>query len=209
MFFTIQEIFDVLAMTFIVGFIFKDHLSANKVFNRPYQVFESFQKTQSNMFWKDMKTAVLIAAPAIILHEMGHKFVALAFGFNATFHAAYTWLVIALVLKLMSFGFIFIVPAYVASFCVPGSAFCSGSNYYLARSLISIAGPFVNFLLWIVPMIIVKNNLLSKKNKHFLPVLLLTSKINFFLMLFNLIPLPGFDGANFFGSLFNFISSIM
>jgi len=42
--------------------------------------------------WKDFKFAIIITAPAVILHELAHKFVAMAMGLTATFHAWYTGL---------------------------------------------------------------------------------------------------------------------
>lgn len=201
--FSLWEIVDLVVMTFVIGFIFKDFIPAKTLFNKPYKIHADLTKTQSEIFWKDMFTAILIAAPAIVLHEMGHKFVALSFGFQSTLHAAYTWLVIALILKLINFSFIFIVPAYVESSCIAG-AFCAGKSSYLASALIAVAGPFVNFLLWLGAYIVIKNNLLPKKYKRWEPALILTARINFFLMLFNMIPIPGFDGYHFFSGMFNY-----
>lgn len=198
------EIIDLFVMTFVIGFIFKDFIPAKSLFNRPYNISIDNNKTQNEIFWKDMFTAIAIAAPAIILHEFGHKFVAMAFGFQATFHAAYTWLVVALILKLINFSFIFIVPAYVASSCI-GGAFCFGKNFYLASSIIAISGPLVNLILWLIPYLIIKNNALPKKYKKWELALILTARINFFLMLFNMIPIPGFDGYHFFSGIFNFL----
>jgi len=209
MVFTIREIIDILVMTFVIGFIFKDFLSARRVFSNPYSVNDINNLTigniNKNVFWKDMGVAIAIAAPAIILHEFGHKFVAMFFGFSATFNAAYNWLIIALILKLMNFGFIFLVPAYVSSRCIPGGLFCQGQNFFLARSAISIAGPLMNFILWISAFLIVKKNILPKKYKKYEPFVILSAKINFFLMLFNMIPIPGFDGYHFFTSIFSYI----
>ena len=208
MLFNITEIVDILVMTFIIGFIFKDFLSARKVFHNPYEISNihspDMKSINRNVFWKDMAVAIAIAAPAIILHEMGHKFVAMSFGFQATFHAAYNWLIIALLLKLMNFGFIFLVPAYVSSSCL-GGAFCQGNNFFLARSMISVAGPMVNLLLWLSAFLIIKKNLLPKKYKKYEPILMLSARINFFLMIFNMIPIPGFDGYHFFSSIFSFL----
>ena len=44
----------------------------------------------------------------------------------------------------------------------------------------------------------VKNNLFPKK---FNPALLLTSRINMFLFIFNMLPIPGFDGSKVFTGL--------
>lgn len=202
--FTIWEIIDLLVMTFVIGFIFKDFIPAKALFNKPYKIHADLTKTQSEIFWKDMWTAIIIAAPAIILHEFGHKFAALAFGFDSTFHAAYVWLVVALLLKLINFSFIFIVPAFVESTCAAGAAFCAGKASFLASAMIALAGPLVNLLLWLGSYIVIKNNLLPKKYKRWEPALILTARINFFLMLFNMIPIPGFDGYHFFTGMINY-----
>jgi Zn-dependent protease len=111
---------------------------------------------------------------------------------------------VALILKLVNFSFIFIVPAFVESTCIAGATFCMGKSSLIASSLIALAGPFVNFLLWLISYIIIKNNLLPKKYKRWEPALILTARINFFLMLFNMIPIPGFDGYHFFTGLIDY-----
>jgi hypothetical protein len=77
MLFTIYEIIDILIMTFGVGFIFMD-LFDHRQFNKP----EDYLKIKSGFAWDRLFFASGIVAPAIILHELGHKFVALSFGFQ-------------------------------------------------------------------------------------------------------------------------------
>ena len=81
------------------------------------------------------------------------------------------------------------VPAYVSIF---------GDGTALQYSLIAFAGPFVNLFLWIGSLIILK----TMKIKHrYIPLLVLTSRINMFLFIFNMIPIPGFDGYKVFSGL--------
>ena len=51
--------------------------------------------------WIDFKYAIYVSAPAIIIHELGHKFVAMAYGYTATFEMFSLGLAIGVVLKLI------------------------------------------------------------------------------------------------------------
>jgi len=182
--FTFGEIFDMLIMTAVVGYIFTG------MFKRPVsEDYEPLTQFKAGFDIEDFKFAVLVTAPAIILHELGHKFVALGFGLEAQFQAAWFFLGLGLLLKIMNFGFIFFVPAYVSIL---------GRGTPLEFSLISFAGPAINLVLWLGSMAAVKYNLLPKKYN---PALLLTSKINMLLFIFNMLPIPGFDGSKVFTGL--------
>jgi len=183
------EIFDIIIMTLVVGFIFKDLFPRRpkvEVITPEYYL----RKRRKGFNWNDFWFAAAIVAPSIILHEFGHKFSAIYYGLSATFHAAYTWLVIGVVLKLISPGFIFFVPAYVSypNIATP-----------LQSTLIAFAGPAVNLVLWIVPWLITKKAKLKRDAYHFL---FLLSRINMLLFIFNMIPIPGFDGYWVFNGLF-------
>lgn len=182
---TIREIFDMVVMIAFVGYIFKD------IFISPKQrdPLEYYTKSRSDNF----KFAIMVTAPAILLHELGHKFVAISFGAQATFHAAYFWLFIGLILKMLNFGFIFFVPAFVT---------ISGTVSAFQSSMIAVAGPFVNLVMWLGAKYMVKNKMVKSKN---VPLFLLTSKINMFLFFFNMLPIPPFDGFHFFSALFNIL----
>ena len=186
MFITLQEIIDILVMTAVIGFIFKD------VFPRkPHAEYDPLKYYKKPPMWENFKFAIMVAAPAIIIHELFHKFTAMAFGLNATFHAAYAFLALGLVLKVLNFPFIFFVPAYVS---IPLTS--AGWQY----SLIAFAGPFANLLMWLIPYFLLK---LGKIPKKYHLLALLTAKINMFLFIFNMLPIPGFDGSKVFAGLFN------
>ncbi len=178
---TISEIIDIIVMTLILGFIFKDSFGRF----RPRPDYSEYDIPIITSHRDDFLFACLVTAPAIILHELGHKFVALSFGMSATFNAAYFWLGIGVLLKLMNFGFIFFVPAYVS---------ISGMGTVLHYTLIAGAGPFVNLLLWFIAWLLIKNKLIKKK---YMPFAYLTQQINLFLFIFNILPIPGFDGYKF------------
>lgn len=187
MIFSLQEIIDVIIMTAAVGYIFHDVLGQVVHRKEDYDPLVHYKK---RFDFNSLKFAAMVAAPAIIIHELGHKFVAMYFGYTATFHAAYIWLLIGVLLKLMNFGFIFLVPAYVSY---------SGAVNPLQSSLIAFAGPFVNLALWLVPLIILKQNVRMKSATR--TFLTLTSRINMFLFIFNMIPIPGFDGYHVFSGI--------
>ena len=104
-----REIIDIIIMTLGVGFIFKDIFVVHKI---PVgEKYDPLLHRPNRM--ENLKLAVLITAPAVIFHELAHKFAALYYGLEATFHAAYGWLGFGILLKLLNSGFIFFVPGYV------------------------------------------------------------------------------------------------
>jgi Zn-dependent protease len=199
MVFNLYEIIDIILMSLVVGFIFTDTFLTKKISHvnlDDYDPIKAYSKKGlSKDKWNKFLYAIALVAPAVIFHEIGHKFVAMYFGAQATFHAAYTWLFLGVVLKLMNFGFIFFVPAYVS---------WSGNVTDLQAALIAFAGPAVNMLFWLVSLLILKLNLLDKNFKKYIPYLSLFGKINMFLFIFNMLPIPGFDGSKVFSYLFSY-----
>jgi len=182
-FFTFGEIFDIIVMSAIVGYVFSG------VFKRPVdENYDPLKHFKAGFDISDFKFAILVTAPAIILHELSHKFVALGFGLEAHFQAAWFFLGLGLIMKLMNFGFIFLVPAFVS---------IVGRATPLEFGLVAFAGPGINLILWLLAAIALKNNLFPKYNA----ALALTSKINMFLFIFNMLPIPGFDGSKVFTGL--------
>ncbi len=171
----VQELVDMVLMTLIVGFIFMFIINKEGKFT-----------------WKMFIFSALAIAPAIILHELGHKIVGILFGYTAVFHAEYMWLGIGVVLALMRSPIIFFVPAFVTISCA--TAACVDTP--LARAAIAFAGPFVNLLLFFTALIVLKTHKdLSKKAFLFWH---LTKIVNIFLFIFNMLPIPGFDGSKVF-----------
>ena len=175
MFISITEILDILVTTVAAGFIFMNMLRE--------------PGGEAGTFAERLLFSILVAAPAIILHELGHKFVALGLGYTATFHAAYTWLGIGIVLRLINFPFLLIVPAYVS--IIGASGFKS--------ALVAGAGPAVNALLWLVSALLLKFGKFSRRTEA---ILYYSRTINMFLFIFNMLPIPGFDGYSFWFNLF-------
>ncbi len=174
--FTWQEILDMILMTAAAGFIFMD------MFKRPasHDPLQAYKQRSSwtSRFWY----SAAIVAPSILLHELGHKFVALGEGLTATFHAAYVWLAAGVLLKLVSFPFLIIVPAYVSII---------GSATPLQSSAIAFGGPGVNLLLYLVSFVVLRTKRMGEGATRFW---LYMRFINGFLFIFNMLPIPGFDG---------------
>ena len=181
---TLYEILDILVMTAALGIIFMG-------------IFPRFKPTELEYYtkrrrfnWQDFKFAVYAAAPAVILHEFGHKFVAMGFGLSAVFNAAYIWLGIGLLLRFSGAGIIFFVPAYVSISNPAGAAIKPW-----ALSITAFAGPAVNLIIWIAAVIVLRKQLVPQK---YVPLVYITKQINMFLFIFNMIPIPAFDGYQVF-----------
>lgn len=180
------EIIDLVIMTIFVGYIFSDIIPIRR------ESYDPLVHYKRKFDIEGLKFAIMATAPAIILHELAHKFTALGFGLNAIFFAFYrnsfTLMlgILTIISKLTGFGFMFFVPGFVG---------ISGDGTNLEFALTAFAGPFVNLVLWLGSWYLLKNKLYKKK--HYL-LLLLTQRINMFLFIFNMLPLPGFDGYKVF-----------
>ena len=183
---TIGEIIDLILMTFFVGYIFSDMIPARR------DNYDPLAHYKKRFDVERLKFAIMATAPAIILHELMHKFVALGFGLDAVFYAFYrsTFTLMlgmfTIISKLTGFGFMFFVPGFVG---------ISGNGTHLQFALAAFAGPFVNLVLWLLPWYILKYT--KYRKKHYL-LLVLTQRINMFLFIFNMLPIPGFDGYKVF-----------
>lgn len=183
---TFGEIIDLILMTFFVGYIFSDRIPVRR------ENYDPLLHYKRGFDFEGLKFAILATAPAIIMHELAHKFVALGFGLDAVFFAFYRETftlmlgILTIISKLTGFGFMFFVPGFVS---------ISGIGTHLQFAITAFAGPFVNLVLWLGARFLLKNK--NYKKRHYL-LLLLTSRINMFLFIFNMLPIPGFDGYNFF-----------
>src|SRR3989344_6502465 len=137
---TFSEIIDLIAMTFFVGYIFSGMIPVRR------ESYDPLIHYRRGFDFEALKFVIMATAPAIIVHEMAHKFMALGFGLSATFFAFYrnsfTLMlgILAVISKLTGFGFVFIVPGFVG---------ISGNGTHLQFALAAFAGPFVNLVLWL------------------------------------------------------------
>ena len=184
--FTGAEIVDMIIMTLAAGFIFMDF------FQRPQSddPVEALKQSQNKMS-KFLYSCALVAPP-IILHELGHKFVAMSMGYTATFQAAYVFLIIGVVVKLLRIPFIVIVPAYVS---IVGAGITP-----LQHAAIAFAGPAINGLLWIISLAVIKTQTLNTNWSTFWRYSLY---INGLLFIFNMLPIPLFDGWKVYTGLYH------
>ena len=124
--------------------------------------------------------SLLTVGTAFIFHELGHKFLAQHYGCFAEFRAFNGMLFFALVMSF--FGIIF---------AAPGAVMISGPIGVRRNGKISALGPGINLVLaaiFLLANIFLKNPILNIITYYGFVV-------NSWLALFNMLPLPMFDGA--------------
>ena len=171
------EIIYLIVVVLVIGYIFSGFFKF-----RPKTAYDMVSQLRFNM--QDFKLAVLVTAPAIVLHELAHKFVAMGFGFPAEFHIWGFGLLLALFLRVINSPLIIIAPGYVVIPLVTNA---------MQYRLIAFAGPLVNLILWFGAFLILKK--VKKLNNKQMIVLYLTKRINMILFIFNMIPFGPLDGA--------------
>lgn len=186
MVFLLSEILDLVVMSAYLGYIFSDTLPKHR------ENYDPLKHHFHGYDWSGFKFAALATAPAVILHELSHKFVAMGFGFDAVFSAFYrdtftlALAVFSIIAKAAGFGFVFIVPGFVSII---------GSGTPLQYALASLAGPSANLAFWLTAFLVLKHKKYGRKSFLFWT---LAKRINGFLFVFNMLPIPGFDGYDFY-----------
>jgi Zn-dependent protease len=199
--FTIFEVLDVAVMTAVIGYLFHDVLRAPHGHGKR-DIIDYYRGMRHGFSWHDFWWAAGIVLPSILVHELGHKFAGLAMGLQSTFHAACSTAhllpggapfldtfclltVVSIVLKVAGVPFLFFVPGYVST---------AGVATGMQQFLLAIAGPAVNLVFWLgARQLRLSKARITRKQRHAL-YLLFFEKINMFLFIFNMIPIPGFDG---------------
>jgi Zn-dependent protease len=182
-FLSLAESIDLIVMIAAIGYIFSGLI--RRPIPQDYDPLKHFGKNEA---WENFKTAIIVAAPALVLHEMAHKITAISFGAQATFHADYTWLAIAMLLRMLNSGFVFLVAGFVSYSAISP----------LPQALVAFAGPGTNLLLFLLAHAAIKFGWFRKYTE----ILHMTRKINLFLFIFNMLPLPYFDGLSVFTNLY-------
>ena len=125
-----------------------------------------------------------------ILHELGHKFTSMHYGFWAEFKLWPTGLIFALISSF--FGFVF---------AAPGAVYTYAGNYLDDRTngIISLAGPVVNIVLALIFLLIatvIYQQAFYNSTMQFLFIICsLGFNTNSYLAVFNLIPIWNLDGS--------------
>ena len=138
----------------------------------------------------DMLPIVMVGVGAgFILHELGHKFVSMKYGYWAEFKLWPQGLLFALITSF--FGFVFAAPGAVYTY----------ANYMTdeINGKISIAGPIVNIVLALiflgVAAAIYPSAFHSSTSALIFIVCSIGYSINSFLAVFNLLPIGNLDGS--------------
>jgi Zn-dependent protease len=182
-FITFIEVLDIAIMSALIGFLFMDIIS-----NRNKTFIERF------------KFATIALAPAIILHELAHKFVAIAFGLDAVFKAFYhNFLTLslgmfAIIAKFSNLGFVFLVPGYV-EICSSNACAATLQANPLWGAIIAFAGPFLHLVFWLGSSLILRKKE-KKLSDNWFMFFVVNRRINKFLFIFNMIPIAPFDGGS-------------
>lgn len=173
---TLMEVIDLVIMTLGLGYIFSSYIKQPETELSIIGKHEWFDK-------EAFKLATWVTAPAVVLHELSHKLIAMFFGLQAVFHASYAGLGIGIFLKLVSSPFVIFTPGYVSI----------SQSTPLQSALTAFAGPLTNLALWGLASLLL--NYATRLTRQQAIILHLTKKINIFLFLFNMIPIGPFDGA--------------
>ena len=179
---TILEIFYLFILVAVVAYVFMGVIPTSR------RIIGLGLLKRKKFDWNEFKFAAIVAAPGIVLHELSHKFIAIAFGLSAQFYIWPTGIIIAVILKAINSPFILIAPGYVG---------ISEGATTLQSVLISFGGPAVNLALWILCGYLLKTNLSRKVAIG----VFLTKEINKLLFIFNMIPIPPLDGYKVIGGL--------
>lgn len=173
---TLYEILGILIITIGVAYIFSGYIRKPRT-----SIEDLYMKSNA---WENFKFAAIIAAPAVVLHELGHKFISMALGFPAVLKVFWGGMGVGVILKLIHAPFLILAPAYVQiSAGTPG----------IQTAAIAFAGPFINLVLWLGSAIYLKKVKNIPQNRAML--LIFTAKINKLLFIFNMIPFPPLDGS--------------
>lgn len=197
-FITLIEVIDIIIMSVFIGYIFSGSVKVEEEDD-----YEPLTEKYSFINWKELKFAIMVTAPAVILHEFAHKFVAMGFGldaiFRAFYHSTFTLAlgIFSLIAKLTGLGFTFFVPGYVQISCSAAPCYFTP----LTGTLIAFSGPFLNLVLWVGTWALLRSNAKIIKRRKTYAIIHLTKNINMFLFIFNMIPIPGFDGYKVFEGL--------
>ena len=143
----------------------------------------------SNAILSILPIVMVGVGAGFILHELGHKFVSMKYGYWAEFKLWPQGLIFALVTSF--FGFVFAAPGAVYTYADYMTDEINGK--------ISIAGPVVNIILAIIFLVIATavypSAFYSENSALIFIICSVGYSINSFLAVFNLLPIGNLDGS--------------
>ena len=127
---------------------------------------------------------LIIVGTAFVLHELSHKYVAQKYGLWAEYRKWNSGLLLALFLSATGFFF----------FAAPGAVMIMSAGWMTPEieAKTSIAGPATNISVGILAILLGAAGVFPPFLQDILPEL---AVINFFLAVFNLLPIPPMDGS--------------
>jgi len=171
------EIIHILVGTVLVSLVI------GSFFFDPLNLFADIAMNQDQIFLFILVS--FLAAPAFILHELAHKFVAQKYGFWGEF-------------RLIPFGVLLTIISIVSPFKLvgPGAVMIAGANITREKNgRISLAGPITNFILIGVCLLFVPLLPFEIAGQPFLVIL---AQLNAIIAVFNLLPVSLLDGKKIF-----------
>jgi len=140
--------------------------------------FSSLDPSMNDMLFL-LGFSFILVVFSFLIHEFGHKFVAQRYNAWSEFRAYPFGLLFALMMSFMGF-----------LFAAPGAVYIRGNIDKEMNGKISLAGPAVNFVVSAIAIVLffMTGGLLAT-------LFGMLAYLNAFLGLFNLIPIPPFDGS--------------
>ena len=177
--FTIGEVRDLTISALLLGFLFSIALGTF--------TYRTPSDAVVNFF-----VALAIVAPALIFHELAHKFMAQKYDCKANYELWPSGAIMSLLFTLLTAGRV--IFAALGAVMIKTSYSTRLGYKYIGLSSeemgkIALAGPLVNIALSVIGFI-----LLPFSRSFFVPF----AQINAIIALFNLIPFPPLDGAKIF-----------
>ena len=165
--FSHKEIKDLFAAWFFISLAFAILLSGG---------LTSF--SVSSLIFSFLVSSIVVGV-SFLAHEIMHKYLAQKYGLQAEFHAFYNMLFLALLISF--FGFII---------AAPGAVFIQGRMTKERNGKISLAGPMTNIVfafIFLLSVLFFQSPIIKMVSSYGLT-------INSLLALFNMLPVPIFDG---------------
>jgi len=139
-------------------------------------------------FGEKLPIALIGVGTGFILHELAHRQVAKHYGLHAEYRAWTTGLLFTIILPIITAGSFL--------FAAPGAVYISGSHITREQNgLISVAGAATNIVVAFMFLILLAA---FKPGDLVADIFFYSAMINFFLAMFNLLPIGPLDGSKVF-----------